>query len=432
MSFLYRTRFQMRRLIAAVAAASTCTLLAPGASQAGTSTPAIIGNTVAAALSCTSYAVEGVCFFLHCNLKGCWIRTSIKISHYVPDVVVSTYNEPLRHPWADLGTVVATSLTAAGSALTGQLLDSSAGGLDTPSAMANFKGADAIGNPAGMFASMLASGGMLSMPTSVAFPSVSELMRFPSQELPNIGRQWVNVPASIAETVASDAKKFLSSGSLLASLGTILKAIEGVKQVMEIAETVQQIQAGISGLQQLSSIVSGATGGTSLFCPGGASLFNLHFQSELDAPFWRGIVPVEMLYPQAWIPGLGEVGSGYTQTWGSVYPRTGEIIQVHPVKASAVLAERVASIIYKSAQPHIYSRVSPSGGYYYFGYGEHRKWQMLYPNAWSNCVEFGQNDSLSLTSFGDGQTSSDDGYAWNLWQRYTCCRRRGAFLYSVP
>lgn len=421
----------LRRLVAAVSTASMCAVLTPATTMAGTTTPAIIANTAKAALSCVSYSVEGVCFFLSCGWTGCWIRTSIKISHYVPDVVVSTYNEPLRHPWTDIGTVVATTLTTAGSALTGRLLDSSAGGLDSNSAMANFKGADAIGNPAGMFASMLASGGMFTMPKSIAFPTVSELAKFPSKELPNIGRQWTQVPASIAETVASDAKGLLSSESLLASLGTILKTIEGVKQVMEIAETVQQIQAGIAGLQQLSEILSGSTGGA-LFCPGGASYFNLHFQSELDAPFWRGIVPVEMIYPQAWVPGLGEIGSGYTQTWGNLYPRTGEIIQSHPVKASAVLAERVASIIYKEAQPHIYSRVQPSGGYRYFNYGEKRKWQMLYPQAWSGCQQFGQNDSLSLTSFGDGATSSDDGYAWNLWQKYTCCRRRGVYLYSVP
>ena len=37
-----------------------------------------------------------------------------------------------------------------------------------------------------------------------------------------------------------------------------------------------------------------------------------------------------MLYPQSWVPGLGEVGNGYTQTWGATYPRTGEIIQSHP------------------------------------------------------------------------------------------------------
>ena len=179
---------RLRRLVAAVSTASMCAVLTPATTMAGTTTPAIIANTAKAALSCVSYSVEGVCFFLSCGWTGCWIRTSIKISHYVPDVVVSTYNEPLRHPWTDIGTVVATTLTTAGSALTGRLLDSSAGGLDSNSAMANFKGADAIGNPAGMFASMLASGGMFTMPKSIAFPTVSELAKFPSKELPNIGR----------------------------------------------------------------------------------------------------------------------------------------------------------------------------------------------------------------------------------------------------
>lgn len=130
---------------------------------------------------------RGRVLFLSCGWTGCWIRTSIKISHYVPDVVVSTYNEPLRHPWTDIGTVVATTLTTAGSALTGRLLDSSAGGLDSNSAMANFKGADAIGNPAGMFASMLASGGMFTMPKSIAFPTVSELAKFPRRSYPILG-----------------------------------------------------------------------------------------------------------------------------------------------------------------------------------------------------------------------------------------------------
>jgi integrating conjugative element protein (TIGR03756 family) len=140
-----------------------------------------------------------------------------------------------------------------------------------------------------------------------------------------------------------------------------------------------------------------------------------------------------MLYAQSWVPGLGEVGNGYTQTWGNVYPRTGELYQPHPVKASAVLAERVASIIYKSAQPHIYTKVTPtSSGYRYFNAGEKRKWQMLSPIAATKCVNFGTNDSLALTSWGDGQTDSADGYAWNLWQQYTCCRRRGAYLYSIP
>ncbi len=402
---------------------------------ASTITPAIIANTVAAAPSCLKYQVEGVCFFLQCGWGGCYIRTSIKISHYVPDVVVSTYNAPLMHPWKDVGLPVATALTGAGSTVTGFLLDSSAGSLSTDSSMTTFKGADAIGNPAGQFAAMLASDGMLTMPNSIAVPNVSELASFPSKGLPEAGRSWVNVPSSIVETVGKDAKAMIDApGALLSSMSTVMRTIEGVRQVMDIMDTVQQVQGVVEGLQQISSLVSGVSGGSTLFCPGGASFFGLHFQSELDAPFWRGIVPTEMLYAQAWIPGLNEVGAGFSQTWGSVYPRTGEIIQPHPVKASAVLAERVASIVYKSAQPHIYTKVTPgsSGRFRYFNVGEQRRWQMLSPKAWSKCVEFGSNDALSLTSWGDGETDSADGYAWNLWQRYTCCRRRGTYLYSVP
>lgn len=420
---------------------SACALLAVAAAwmasipaTATTVTPAIIANTVAAAPSCLKYQVEGVCFFLHCSLKGCRIRTSIKISHYVPDVVVSTYNAPTLHPWLDVGMPVATALTAAGSTITGKLLDSSAGSLDAASGMTTFKSADAIGNPAGQFAALLSSGGMLSLPTSIPVPTPAELAKFTSQGLSEIGKSWTSVPANIAETVAKDAKTMLGAPQgLLSSIGTVMKSIQGVGQVLSVMETVQQVQGVIEGVQQIASIASSISGGSTLFCPGGASYFGLHFQSELDAPFWRGIVPVELLYAQSWIPGLYEVGSGYLQTWGNVYPRTGEIYQTHPVKASAVLAERVASIIYKSAQPHIYTKVTPAtGGYRYFNAGEKRKWQMLTPSASTKCVDFGINDALSLTTWGDGQTDSADGYAWNLWQQYTCCRRRGTYLYSIP
>lgn len=430
---LYSLRRTFMRKATAVAACAALAgaVVAPPA-QAVT-TPGVIAHTAAAALSCLSYKVEGVCFFLRCRLFGCWIETSIKISHYVPDVVISTYNDPLRHPWTDLGTLVATAVTGAGSAILGMGLDSSAGGLDTPSAMTNYKSADAIGNPAGLLAQMVA-GVPLTMPTSLPVPSVTELAKFPSQELPNIGQQWTRVPSEVVNTVASDAKKLLDApGQLLASLQTILKTVDGVRQVLEVAETAQQIYEGLQTFQEIGSILSGVTGGSMLFCPGGASLFNLHMQTELDAPFWRGAVPVEMLYPQSWVPGLSEVGSGYSQTWGAVYPRTGEIIQPHPVKASAVLAERVASIIYKSAQPHIYTQVQRnSSGYTSFSSSTPHKWQMLHPNPWSHCMQFGGNDSLSLTSFGDGQTDPADGYSWTLWKHYICCQKRGTYLYSVP
>ena len=62
----------------------------------------ILTKTIAAMPSCLSYQVKGICFFLYCT-SGLHIRTSIRISHYVPDAIVSSYHEPPTHPWLDIG-----------------------------------------------------------------------------------------------------------------------------------------------------------------------------------------------------------------------------------------------------------------------------------------------------------------------------------------
>ncbi|RZS35406.1 TraU family protein [Corticibacter populi] len=422
-------------MVAASALLAMGSLALPGRTAlAATNTAAIISNTIAAAPSCLSYRVEGLCFFLYCSWRGCRIRTSLRVSHYVPDAIVSTYNAASQHPWGDLGAVVATTLTAASSTMLATLPDSSAGGMNTAAAMASFKGADAFGNPVGMFAQMISSGGVFSVPTTLAIPDTSEISGFLSNELPNIGKQWTQVPQEIASGVGSGAVSMLSGKeALLSAVRTLMSTVDAVRRVTQIYNTIGNIQSALSSISQIVGIINGATGGQTIFCPGAASMFSLHFSSELDAYFWRGVMPLEMLYPQAWVPTLGEVGTGVT-TWGSIYPRTGEIIQGHPVKASAVLAERVNSIISRSNQPHIYARLKVNGGsgYRYFKQGTDPKWQMLYPVADRSCATFGGNDSLSLSSWGDGRTSTEDGYSWNLWRKYECCRRRGSYLYSIP
>lgn len=47
-------------------------------------------------------------------------------------------------------------------------------------------------------------------------------------------------------------------------------------------------------------------------------------------------------------------------------------------------------------------------------------------------MTFGADDSMSLASFGDYKTDGADGYMWNMWNHYDCCRIRGEFLYSIP
>jgi integrating conjugative element protein (TIGR03756 family) len=170
----------------------------------------------------------------------------------------------------------------------------------------------------------------------------------------------------------------------------------------------------------------------SMICPGGSGLCTINFDSDLDNLFWRGVIPLEQLYPGTWIPGIGEVGNGLINTWGGTYPRIGMLTQTDPVKASAVIAARVANIIEQAGQPHIYKKLSGQGSKVYFQVAQDPRWQMLYPVPSNGCITFGSNDSLTLTSFGDGKTSGNNGYVWNLWHRYECCQIEGAFLFAVP
>ena len=64
--------------------------------------------------------------------------------------------------------------------------------------------------------------------------------------------------------------------------------------------------------------------------------------------------------------------------------------------------------------------------------GSTGKWQMLAPKADSSCQVFGKNDTLALSSWGDGKTDKNEAYAFNLWRPYSCCSKAGqAFLGAV-
>ena len=412
----------------------------------------VVQNTITAFPSCSAYQVKGVCFWLICKLFYCKIEASIRVSHYVPDVVVSTYNDPLTHPWTDVGKPLATVLQTVGSALLQTPTDSSAGTQRESTEIATFKSADAIGNPAGQIAQILSSGNVNSFSGGFNFPGYGELMKFPSS-IGSITSGWASFPAQLGSDMMKAVKnmvqkpmaligqiqslpgKISNIDSAIGKLGSVFggdSSALGVDTGLKAAKVVGIDLGPVKDLMALAQGL-GATGGISeFFCPGAASAFNLHFQSDMDALFWRNIIPVEMIYPQTWVPGLEEVSkSPVSNTWGSVYPRVGEVVQSHPVKASAVLASRVASIIKQEAQPHIYKYLQPASGYKYFG-GRVTKWQMLHPIAENKCITFGENDSLKLLSFGDMKTDTHDGYVWNMWNLYDCCRIRGKYLFSIP
>jgi integrating conjugative element protein (TIGR03756 family) len=419
------------------------------------STSKIVSSTIGALRSCAKYEPVGVCFFLRCTPFGCNVETSLRVRHFTPDLVVSIYHDASTHPW-DYGRKVAGMTQGAGAAMSAWPVIDAAGTRTKsakPVASGIYRDADAIGNPANVLG-MLLSGGTPSMdsPSSVPLPTPVELMKFFSEGPQEIADAWAAVPQSY---MASGQAQFAQSSSNMQSvMGQAQGMLSGITGggTLSFGESGQSGGGGGSGSSTSSSenTSGSANSGSSsastssndkIVCPPGATPFGLYYLSNLDAFSWRGFWQLEQLYPGTWLPGIREVGTGLLGTWGGVFPRQGSVVQQHPVKGSAVLAQRVADIVGKGAQPHIYAplQLEPPG-FKYFGFQgireadeNHTLWQRLHPSPSTECVAFGSNDSLRPTSYGDGHNKTDRGMVWGMWRRQECCAKvTPIFLGSIP
>ncbi|MCK6408405.1 MAG: TIGR03756 family integrating conjugative element protein [Thauera sp.] len=107
---------------------------------------------VSSALSrdCLEYRVVGVCYWLNCGRSGCSVRTSVKVHHYVPDAVVSSYSNTGENPWREVRAMSMPNPTAkaGGDGTTNH---------DNENNLAKFKNADVVGHPGGMVFRQFAS-----------------------------------------------------------------------------------------------------------------------------------------------------------------------------------------------------------------------------------------------------------------------------------
>ncbi len=304
-------------------------VLAPVA-VASVNTAQIVAS--AASVSCISWRVKGLCYWLLCSPWGCKVRTSIKVEHFIPQAVVSVYNAPGGNPWREMSQV-SQAVGEVENMVTGALSGIVMGGgnhqLKIPGNRKNnlhFKYADAIGHPA--------------------------------------------------------------------------TAMMGGK---------------ISGYA----------------CKSAATPFMPYFLSTLDSLVWRTGMP-ESFYPEALIPGKRELGYSFRgNMWGNIYPRSGFVTQQDDNKAAAVVAQRVADIITRTGQGHVYQSLQGNRKQGYWPPGEaventgsqNHQWQRIAPKMSASCAVFPDNS---------GEAAKDGNYVFALWQPYSCCQRRGqTFLYST-
>ena len=189
-----------------------------------------------------------------------------------------------------------------------------------------------------------------------------------------------------------------------------------------------------------------------------------YFVSLQDAAAWRSGLP-DHDRREAREPGLREIGSWPDFTWGSVYPRTGFVIQAHSGKAAAVASQRAIDIVLRDGTGHVTGQsinhqaqpvtrgdamasnpkaCQVSGGrweqtpklghagrcvkqvwYQWLGKADEKtdRWQMLLPHPTNRCETFGEQ--LEWRHPG---VAENGGYVWNYWAKYKCCVKGGGVL----
>jgi integrating conjugative element protein (TIGR03756 family) len=188
----------------------------------------------------------------------------------------------------------------------------------------------------------------------------------------------------------------------------------------------------------VAGLLDALFGPLGISCRTAAQPFIPYFVSTLDTVAWRYGIP-EAFFPQALVPGVREIGGvlGPLGTWGSLYPRSGFLVQAHDYKAAAVTAQRAANVITQRNQPHVYRSIvaDPSVGYWPPGEAiegdpDTARWQRLLPTPESDCHIFSEiNDlNLGLADPYAERLSEHGDYVWNLWRPYACCTRAGAIL----
>ena len=120
----------------------------------------------------------GVCFWLRCSWRGCRVRTSLKVGHYNPDLVVSAYNELGGNPWVEIRASLGLAQVAAATGLLGELfpvpIDSAGNRTEGSSNNRDhrnlvFRETDAIGHPLSSLSGLVAGVGLLCPSEATSF-----------------------------------------------------------------------------------------------------------------------------------------------------------------------------------------------------------------------------------------------------------------------
>ena len=392
--------------------------------------------------------------WLKCGLSGCSVKTSIKVGHYNPDLVVSSYHNVGENPWTEIRTVLGVVQQEAANALINTLsstladMDLDAGGgngaMGDQTRMGRrlvYKEADAVGHPAAFLLNTVAQ----QIPTLGNFFCKSEVTPFfpyYTSAIDPVGWRYgipeAVYPQALIPGMADIGRWPLNSWGPLYPRSGLLVQAEGPKAAAVIAQRVGSIVTApsqphiyihtASNLDQLptssggtaggSGGGGGAGGGAGGAAAGGAGggAAKPGFSSRLAASGTKMAGQAAVMAIQM-NPTTASFYGAYLDA-NAIYGMASGIYTAAGLVASGGLTGAIDGLLNGGGGQKVWPPPPLQVNNAKTGV-----WQMLAPTQDSECAVFGKADLIR--SWAAGRGSSDERYAFALWRPYKCCQKRG-------
>ena len=364
----------------------------PRQSLAGFNTAQLIYNSMQ--VKCLDWKIIGLCFWLKCSPK-CKIKTTPKISHYLPDLTVT--NSPGQCPWQEATLLSLQSPENIASQLIAKTVGGNPGqGGRLGRYAMKFKDAMVIGNPAAKLGSTF---------------NVRFLCK--SQSKP------MHIYFNSRQGLSALVWRGIDLNSLQGIGGTDLDRVEswkpGSRMIGRSNLLGNEIAGGISMLDNGWGSIYPRRG--TVLNPNdvkaGAVIAQRAIEIVVRNPDgYHNVTPTEAHDDERWEVWGDSEASNYQQCQASGGHWQQEMHDTTLAMTGRCLPQR-------SVQQRD------------IGDEANDRWQMIYPKVESECSPFDQRARLK-NDWSAGKASEDAAYGYNFWQKYKCCiPRSGLYLFSV-
>ena len=132
------------------------------AAQAQPFTTSQVAAVAASQTNCLDWRVAGICFWVVCSPAGCWIETSSRFAHNLPDLIITGYNRTGASPYVEGRAAFSDAATTTAGALLRTLGAGLFGGggftseTSTGNGNVRFKEVDVVGSPTSLITDAIA------------------------------------------------------------------------------------------------------------------------------------------------------------------------------------------------------------------------------------------------------------------------------------